>query len=318
MPRKRLVYPRERVGYLEPLVPACCQESAATFGRGSACPWAPVVLRYRRDQRFNIVRVWPMNDHSIGRLNHDHLLLVSTLLVCISTSLAVGQADELPAALERMAIYQASGLTLEGNPQRGQELFQDPQRIKCHACHRVHGQGGEVGPDLSAIAGKFDRPHLIESLLEPSRQIVEGYRVSSIVTDDGRVLTGLIKHQSDTQVQLVDANAKQYTLDRARIEEISATALSLMPSNLAELMTVDEFTDLIAYLETLRPGGPRTPGADIIGAVKIPRGFRIRTVATGLTGSTAMEMRPTDASFSANNQARCGSFSTTSYLPSHS
>ena len=212
------------------------------------------------------------------------------MIACAYPQGADGLAGEASTGLGPTLAYQSHSLTHDGDPDRGRQLFHKSQQLNCHVCHRVGEQGGEVGPDLTAIGGKFDRPLLIESLLEPSRQIVEGYRTSSIITDEGRVLTGIIKDQSDTRIQLADASGNRHLLDRATIEEIVASPQSLMPSNLAELMTVDEFTDLIAYLETLRPGGKRSPGADIAGAVKLPPGFRIRTVATGLTGSTAMEV----------------------------
>ena len=72
----------------------------------------------------------------------------------------------------------------------------------------MNGAGGQVGPDLSSIGGKFDRPHLIESLLEPSRQIVEGFRTTVVATVDGRVLTGIAKERSEQQITLFDAEGK--------------------------------------------------------------------------------------------------------------
>jgi mono/diheme cytochrome c family protein len=62
----------------------------------------------------------------------------------------------------------------EGDAARGREVFADAERAACIGCHRVRGEGGDVGPDLSNIGGKFGREHLVESVLEPSRQIVEG------------------------------------------------------------------------------------------------------------------------------------------------
>ena len=66
----------------------------------------------------------------------------------------------------------------------------------------------------------------------------------------------------------------------------------VMAVRLAELLTAAEFTDLIAYLEALRPGGKLKMGAGVIGPISLPRSFDVRTIATGLSGATALEALP--------------------------
>ena len=94
------------------------------------------------------------------------------VLQSFDASSIVDAADGVVTAEQRDG-YQQHALTHQGDAKRGAKLFADAKRTRCAICHRVGGKGGEVGPDLSRIGGKFDRPHLIESLLEPSRQIVE-------------------------------------------------------------------------------------------------------------------------------------------------
>ncbi len=199
------------------------------------------------------------------------------------------------AALENAALseqelrFQSHALTHDGNPQRGKTLFFDEKRTRCVTCHKVGNKGADVGPDLSAIGGKFARPHLIESVLEPSRQIVEGFRSSVIALDDGRVETGLVKRESASSLTIVDANGKERTLPKAQIEGRREDSVSLMPKGLASSLTPSEFTDLIAYLETLRSGGQGTPGSGVAGGIHLPDGFEVSVIATGLTGCTALE-----------------------------
>jgi putative heme-binding domain-containing protein len=188
--------------------------------------------------------------------------------------------------------YEQRALTQPGDPSRGRSLFLDEKRTKCATCHRVNGAGGQVGPDLSSIGGKFDRPHLIESLLEPSRQIVEGYRTSVVATVDGRVLTGIAKERSEQQITLLDAEGKPQVVSRKEIETSAESAVSLMPQNVAEALSPAEFTDLVAYLETLRTGGDAKFGAGVFGPIVVPEGFEVRTVTTGLTAATALEALP--------------------------
>src|SRR5581483_3592452 len=101
----------------------------------------------------------------------------------------------------------AAALTRRGEPGRGKLLFAG-DRCRCAACHKVNGAGGDVGPDLSVVGGKFDRPHLIESVLEPSRQIVEGYRTTTVTTLDGRSFSGVVKEETAARLVLADANGK--------------------------------------------------------------------------------------------------------------
>ncbi|MCR9293725.1 MAG: PQQ-dependent sugar dehydrogenase [bacterium] len=214
-----------------------------------------------------------------------------TLLILIAWSFG-GLPKQASAADPSLKAYQTYALTHAGNAERGAELYRAAQRTKCATCHQVNGEGGKVGPDLSSIGNKFDRPHLIESLLEPSRQIVEGYRTSSVLTSDGRVLAGILKEQADGKLLLQDAEAKTYEFHPDEIEQVSQQPVSLMPSGLAETLSTQEFADLIAYLETLRPGGKHGAGSDISGPITIPTGFELTTLATGLTGATAMQVMP--------------------------
>jgi putative heme-binding domain-containing protein len=188
-----------------------------------------------------------------------------------------------PDALRRAAMN--SG----GNAARGKTLFES-NKTKCAVCHKVHGKGGDAGPDLSQIGGKFDRTHLIESILDPSAEILQGYQSTIIETKSGRVLTGIIKSESATEIKLVDVDAKLITVPVGDVESRRLSKVSLMPAGLAEVMPPAEFTDLIAYLESLCTGPRPTPGQGVGGTLTLPPGFRADVVATGLTGATALEV----------------------------
>jgi putative heme-binding domain-containing protein len=201
-----------------------------------------------------------------------------------------GESVQTTTEQKRRALQQFA-LTNAGDAERGRKLFAGDERTKCVTCHVVQRKGGKVGPDLSRIGGKFDRPHLIESLLEPSRQIVEGYRTSLIVTDEGQLLTGIVKQQDEQSITMVDAAGKELQVDTAVIDEHIETSVSLMPTGLADALTPQEFTDLVAYLETLRTG-KQSFGSGVTGPIELPDGFEIATLATGLSGATAMTVAP--------------------------
>ena len=181
-------------------------------------------------------------------------------------------------------------LKQSGNVKAGEKLFHD-RRTNCSTCHRIGAKGGKVGPDLSNVGGKFDRPHLIDSLLYPSRQIGYGYESTIIQTSDGKIVTGVAKETSDAHVHLLDANNESIKIAKANIELSRISDKSIMPDGLTDSLTVQEFTDLISFLETLGRG-MGSPGGRISGPVGLPDDFELTTVASGLSGAVAMEIAP--------------------------
>jgi putative heme-binding domain-containing protein len=213
---------------------------------------------------------------------------ISLLLAILSAAAYAGDCAAEGEAADAKG-YEQYALTHSGDARRGRELFFNEQLTKCSVCHKLDGKGGEAGPDLSAVGGKFDRPHLIESLLEPSRQIVEGFRTTVCVLKSGRSISGIVKERTDKSITLFDVDGKRQVIDLADIEERMESDVSLMPVGPQKSLTPEQFADLIAFLETCRTGVKGTPGSQISGGIAIPAGFRIETVATGLTGATAME-----------------------------
>lgn len=199
-------------------------------------------------------------------------------------------SDVLPSdPLVKRRTLERFALKVAGDAEAGKELFFKDVRTRCAACHRVDKIGGDVGPDLTKIGGKFDRPHLIESILEPSKQIVEGYRTNVVVTEDGAIHAGIAKSVNDHQIKLVGQDAVVRTITKTDIEEQHEANVSLMPTGVADLLSPQEFTDLVAYLETLRTGKAKF-GSGVTGPIQLPDGFEVSTVATGLSGATALEV----------------------------
>ncbi len=179
-----------------------------------------------------------------------------------------------------------------GDATRGRALFVDPKRMDCARCHRVRGQGGDLGPDLSDVGAKFQRDLLIESVLEPSRQIVEGYRPTVVSLANGRILSGVVKRESSDELTIVDAKGQKFDVRKSEIDGRKIGDASIMPDGLASGISRQEFADLIAYLETLRSADQGTPGSGDPGPLRLPAGFSAETVVSGFTGATAMEVAP--------------------------
>jgi acetyl esterase len=179
-----------------------------------------------------------------------------------------------------------------GDPARGRTLFFDPKGAGCVRCHRSRGEGGDIGPDLSDVGGKYERALLIESVLEPSRQIVEGYRPTVLATSDGRVVSGIVKAESAKDLTLVDAQGQRHTVHKSAIENRVSDHTSLMPDGLAAGLSQRDFADLISYLDGLRTASQGSPGSRVTGSISFPQGLSHERVTGGITGATAMAIAP--------------------------
>ncbi len=131
---------------------------------------------------------------------------------------------------------------------RGRRLF---GAANCFACHRYDNEGGNTGPDLSGVAGRFNTKDLLESILDPSKEISDQYAAVEIATLDGRVVVGRIANLNGDVIMVntngldPDALAK---VNRNDIEMMKPSRVSMMPAGLLDTLTADEAADLAAYL----------------------------------------------------------------------
>lgn len=129
----------------------------------------------------------------------------------------------------------------------GERVF----RKHCAACHRVEGKGTKVGPDLDGIGARgVDR--LLEDTLDPSRNVDQAFRATSLTTDKGLIVSGLALREEGQILVLIDAQGKEVRVPLDEIDERAVTKLSPMPGNVADLATEAEFVDLLEYLLGLR------------------------------------------------------------------
>ncbi|HZE95460.1 MAG TPA: family 16 glycoside hydrolase, partial [Planctomycetota bacterium] len=154
-----------------------------------------------------------------------------------------------------------------GDPGKGRVLYNDP-KAGCARCHRIGTQGGQIGPDLAGIGTKYGRPSLIESVLYPSRQIAEGYSQTLVRTRDGAVIAGLVRAETADDLTLVDAEGKVHALRKADLDARRLGDRSLMPDGLQSALSLQEFADLVAFLESLQDNEGFVPlfnGKDLAG-----------------------------------------------------
>jgi putative heme-binding domain-containing protein len=148
--------------------------------------------------------------------------------------------------------YLKHALTHEGDSARGATLFADPQRLACSNCHSVDGSASKAGPDLMAVGDNFGRRDLADAVLTPSAFIAPGYGTVIVETKSGKEFEGVLKNSTDAGLELMGADGKVVSIAKGDIKEQRGSTVSLMPEGLQAGLSLDEFTDLIAYLTTLR------------------------------------------------------------------
>jgi putative heme-binding domain-containing protein len=141
---------------------------------------------------------------------------------------------------------------LGGDPKAGRALFLDVKgKAQCARCHTVAGDGGRIGPPLDRIASRRAAEYIMESILEPSKDIDPQYETVQVVTLAGMAITGLRVNESNFNIQLREENGRFHSFFKRDLESCTVSKKSLMPENYAEQLTVKELHDLFAYLMTL-------------------------------------------------------------------
>ena len=135
------------------------------------------------------------------------------------------------------------------DPEAGGRVFFHPLGPGCFKCHQVDGRGGRTGPDLSVLSTGMDRKRLIQSILQPSREIAPQFVPYSVARTDGTVFTGVLVNESPDGTQsFADADGRLIVVKSSEIEDKKPQTVSIMPENLPQTLTLQEFRDLVAFL----------------------------------------------------------------------
>ena len=163
------------------------------------------------------------------------------------TALTSRMPDESENLIELIASRRQDHSSGPGDRELGTKLF----ARACATCHQIAGLGKKVGPNLDGIGNRgLDR--LVEDILAPNRNVDVAFRTSTIVTDQGRVLNGLIKRTEGARMVLVDSKGEEISVATDTINQNVLSNLSPMPANFGETLSEEQFRHLIAYLLSLR------------------------------------------------------------------
>lgn len=140
----------------------------------------------------------------------------------------------------------AAKLTDAADTAAGRQIF----RRACASCHQLDGEGHAIGPNLAAMQNRGPEA-ILANVLEPNREVNPQYLAYTLVTQDGRILSGMIRGETATSIELVSADNKAVTVLRSEIETLRSTGQSLMPTGLEQQITPAEMNDLIGYLMSI-------------------------------------------------------------------
>lgn len=175
-----------------------------------------------------------MLEHDDERISH----LITAHWGRVQPATTLESEGRITALLQKLA-------TAPGDAEKGAAIFEK----SCATCHKLHGRGNAVGPDLTGAERK-DQEKLLRNIVDPSSVIRQEFISHVAVTVDGRIVTGLLADATPETVAIVDAANKRTVLNRNELEELRESPISLMPEGLLDSLTDQQIRDLIAYTQS--------------------------------------------------------------------
>jgi len=159
--------------------------------------------------------------------------------------------DEMEAMMAEVAT--------KGDPHSGETIYRRAA-LQCVVCHAIGGAGGVIGPDMVSIGASAPVDYLIDSLLQPSVKIKEGYHTTLVTLKNGDAIAGAIAREDDNEIVIRDAIGNENRIAKSEVASNQISPVSLMPPGLTASLREDEFVDLVAFLAELgKDGDFKTP-----------------------------------------------------------
>jgi cytochrome c oxidase cbb3-type subunit 3 len=185
--------------------------------------------------------------------------IAGTAMPAAVGSIGVGMTDEeiWQVIAYVRSVQLKTPATPPGNAANGKDAFFGS--AKCFECHMVQGKGGRLGPDLTGTGSSRSMESIIESIREPSRRLAAGlteatkgfpqeYETVSVVTAEGKSITGVTLNEDGFSVQIMDPSEKIYLFEKDKLRSFKKTRVSLMPAYDASQLSDKDLRDILAYL----------------------------------------------------------------------
>jgi putative heme-binding domain-containing protein len=158
---------------------------------------------------------------------------------------------EQEQSLEKAYIKYRNILTptaiLEANAKKGEIVFQK----SCGSCHKMYGNGGNIGPELTG-SNRANLDYFLFNVLNPSGEIQEDYKLVVITTRDGRTYSGNVIAENDRQVTMRIVGKESSKINKSDIQSREVMPSSLMPVGILETIQENEVLDLVKYMQTMK------------------------------------------------------------------
>jgi len=139
-----------------------------------------------------------------------------------------------------------------GDAKLGREIFFEKAEAACLRCHKVKGEGGDVGPDVAGVGKKYDREYLLRSVIDPNAVIAQGFDNVMLTLADGSIAAGILSAEDSSTVTLKSiADGSPQKVEKAKIKERTAVP-SAMPPGLGEVLGKRGLRDVVEFLATLK------------------------------------------------------------------
>lgn len=158
---------------------------------------------------------------------------------------SAGQVGSLVGYL-RILQGKTDARTSSGDVKRGKELFAG--KGECSSCHMMSGEGGFLGPDLSAYGASMSAKAIRDEIVKQNRIEAPGYRSAALTTRDGNRLEGVIRNEDNFSVQFQAKDGSFHFFQKSDLQTVEPTGKTQMPTNYGERLSADELNDLVLYL----------------------------------------------------------------------
>jgi quinoprotein glucose dehydrogenase len=138
-----------------------------------------------------------------------------------------------------------------GDADAGRQVFLNNAAVYCQRCHKLAGEGGEVGPPLDGIGAKQSREYLLESVTLPDKQVAQGYESVTLVLLNGKSVSGVLRSEDASEIKLVTPEGQAVAVKVADVDE-RRKSKSAMPEDLASKLSKAELRDLVEFLASLK------------------------------------------------------------------
>jgi putative heme-binding domain-containing protein len=206
--------------------------------------WSKQLLRAVRDKK---VPASALNVNQVRQLLAGKDPEVTRLVNALWGTVRPGRDPERKQVVARMRRFLRQQ---HCNPAAGRGVF----RKLCGQCHKIYGEGADVGPDLTS-AGRTSYDHLLTKVFDPNQFIKAGYQAVTVYTTRGRCVTGLVVEDNPRRLVLKTQGGKVETIPRAEVDSAVRGQVSLMPEGIEKLLSAEELADLFAFLTLDRPPG---------------------------------------------------------------